>query len=95
MKLIPGFLRKKLHNSTVLHGIYINIRMDTASFLGIEHHQFGSAILIKILQVNFEYALCVEFIIGSAKGKVAVSSYEVLYHIRIQCGCIDCILILH
>ena len=95
MKLIPGFLRKKLNKPTVLHRKYFNIRIDTVFFRGIEYHQFVSAILIKIYQVNFEYALCVEFIIGFAKGKVSVSSYEVLYHIRIQCGCIDCILILH
>ena len=88
MKLIPGFLRKKLNKPTVLHRKYFNIRIDIVFFRGIEYHQFVSAILIKILQVNFEYALCVEFIIG-------LSSYEVLYHIRIQCGCIDCILILH
>ena len=41
------------------------------------------AVLIKILQVNFEYALCIEFIIGSAKGEATITFQGNLYSSRL------------
>ena len=85
---------EKLNRFAVFYCPYINKRKNTLAIV-IEHHQFLSAILIKVHQINFEYTTCTAFILSFIKPERALICKGLFNHIRIQLGGIDSLLILY
>ena len=90
----PAAATNKFCSIRTRNGLYTEFGIDpkNALFIVIEHHQFLSAILIKVHQINFEYTTCAAFILNFIKPESAMLCNGSVNHIRIQLGGIDSLL---